>query len=110
MGSHVAGARRPAVRRRPAGAGGIRWDRVGRVALIAMLLVIVLLYISPVKHWIEQSGTAAHQEQRLKELQQENARLDARLRYLERPGSIDREARRLGMVKRGERAFVVPKE
>lgn len=110
MASHVAGARRPAVRRRPAGVAGIRWDRVGRVALVAMLLVIVLLYISPVKHWIEQSGTAAHEQQRLDELRQENARLEGRLRYLKRPDSIDREARRLGMVKRGERAFVVPKD
>ena len=109
MGSQVA-ARRPAVRRRPAGVSGIRWDRVGRVALVAMLLVIVLLYISPVRHWIQQSGTADHQQQRLEELQHENARLEGRLRYLKRPDSIDREARRLGMVKRGERAFVVPKK
>src|SRR3712207_2704147 len=108
MGSQVAGARRAAVRRRPPGAAGIRWDRVGRLALIAMLGVIVLLYISPVKHWIQQSGTAEHQEQRLNELQEENSRLEGRLNYLRRPESIDREARRLGMVKRGERAFVVP--
>ena len=109
MGSHVAGGRRPAVRRRPAGAAGIRWDRVGRLALVAMLGVIVLLYVSPVKHWIQQSGTRDHQQQRLDDLKRENARLESRLRYLKRPDSIDREARRLGMVKRGERAFVVPK-
>jgi cell division protein FtsB len=110
MGSHVAGARRPAVRRRPAGVGGIRWDRVGRIALVAMLLAIVLLYIAPVKTWIQQSGTRQHEEQRLQELKQENARLEGRLHYLKRPDSIDREARRLGMVKPGERAFVVPRE
>ena len=98
------------MRRRPAGVAGIRWDRVGRVALVAMLLVIVLLYISPVTHWIQQSGTAAHEQQRLDELKRENAQLEGRLRYLKRPESIDREARRLGMVKRGERAFVVPKK
>jgi cell division protein FtsB len=109
MGSHVAGARRPAVRRRPAGASGIRWDRVGRVALVAMLFAIVLLYVAPIRNWIQQSGTAQHQQQRLDQLKQENARLEGRLRYLKRPDAIDREARRLGMVKRGERAFVVPK-
>lgn len=109
MGSHVAGGRRPAVRRRPAGVSGIRWDRVGRLALVAMLGVIILLYVSPVKHWIQQSGTQDHQEQRLDELKRENARLESRLNYLKRPDSVDREARRLGMVKRGERAFVVPK-
>jgi cell division protein FtsB len=109
MGSQAAGARRAAVRRRPPGAAGIRWDRVGRLALIAMLGVIVLLYISPVKHWIQQSATADHQQQRLNELKQENHKLEGRLNYLKRPESIDREARRLGMVKRGERAFVLPK-
>ena len=73
-----------------------------------MLGVIVLLYVSPVRHWIQQSSTQDHQQQRLDELKQENQRLEGRLRYLKRPGSVDREARRLGMVKRGERAFVVP--
>jgi cell division protein FtsB len=101
MGSYVG--------RRPAGVAGIRWDRVGRLALLAMLGVIVLLYVSPVKHWIQQSGTKQDQQQRLDELKRENTRLESRLRYLKRPDSIDREARRLGMVKRGERAFVVPK-
>jgi cell division protein FtsB len=101
MGSYVG--------RRPAGVSGIRWDRVGRLALVAMLGVIVLLYISPVKHWIQQSGTKQDQQQRLDQLKQENARLGSRLRYLKRPDSVDREARKLGMVKRGERAFVVPK-
>jgi cell division protein FtsB len=101
MGSYVG--------RRPAGVSGIRWDRVGRLALVAMLGVIVLLYVSPVKHWVQQSGTKQDQQQRLDQLQQENARLESRLRYLKRPDSVDREARRLGMVKRGERAFVVPK-
>ena len=74
-----------------------------------MLGVIVMLYISPVKHWIQQSGDRHHQQQRLDELKTENRRLEGRLRYLKRPDSIDREARRLGMVKRGERAFVVEK-
>jgi cell division protein FtsB len=106
MGSYV--GRRPAVRRRPAGVSGIRWDRVGRLALVAMLGVIVLLYVSPVKHWIQQSGTKQDQQQRFDQLKRENGRLESRLRYLKRPDSVDREARRLGMVKRGERAFVVP--
>jgi cell division protein FtsB len=110
MGSHLAGGtRRAAVRRRPAGVAGIRWDRVGRLALVAMLGVIVLLYISPAKNWMQQSGTKENQQQRLDELKRENARLESRLHYLKRPDAVDREARRLGMVKRGERAFVVPK-
>ena len=49
-------------RRAQAGARGtIRWDRVGRLALLATLGVILLLYISPAKHWLEQSRTSTAQ-------------------------------------------------
>jgi hypothetical protein len=29
----------------------IRWDRLGRLALLGTLFVILMLYISPAKHW-----------------------------------------------------------
>jgi cell division protein FtsB len=72
-----------------------------------MLVAIVLLYVSPVKHWMTQSRTQAHQQEELNGLQHENAALKSRLKSLRAPGAIDREARRLGMVKQGERSFVL---
>ena len=89
------------------GAGAIRWDRVGRLALLAVLGIALLLYISPVKHWLEQSRTAAEHRADLRDLERENARMKARLRALREPGAVEREARRLGMVRSGERPFVV---
>ncbi len=86
---------------------GIRWDRLGRVALLGMLVVILLLYVSPAKHWIEQSRTADEQRAELRRLEEENARLEARARELRRPDALEREARKLGMVRQGERAFVI---
>jgi cell division protein FtsB len=106
MASHAAPARRAVIRRRPNGSN-IRWDRLGRLALLAMLVAIVLLYVSPVKHWMQQSRTQAHQQEELNGLQHENAALKSRLKSLRAPGAIDREARRLGMVKQGERSFVL---
>ena len=50
----------------------IRWDRLGRLALLATLFVILLLYISPAKHWLQQSSTAGAQRQDLEELTKEN--------------------------------------
>ena len=85
----------------------IHWHRVGRVALLAVLFVILLLYIRPVAHWVQQRSTAAHSRQDLQQLQQENDRLERRLRSLSGPGAIDRGARSLGMVKPGERAYVI---
>jgi cell division protein FtsB len=87
--------------------GGIRWDRVGRFALLGVLFVILLLYASPAKHWIEQSRTANEQHEELAQLTKENRGLRRRIRALRSPGALEREARRLGMVKRGERSFVI---
>jgi cell division protein FtsB len=86
---------------------GIRWDRIGRFDLLCVLVVILGLYISPVKHWFEQSKTADEQRAELRHLERENARLEARARELRRPDALEREARKLGMVKVGERAFAV---
>ena len=44
---------------------------------------------------------------RLEQLERENARLRARKAELKNPRALEREARRLGMVKPGERAYVV---
>jgi cell division protein FtsB len=80
---------------------------VGRVALLATLLVIVFSYLSPARQWIRQSGTAGHQQRELSELRGEKKRLDRRLRALRDPGALEREARRLGMVRVGERSYVI---
>jgi Septum formation initiator len=93
----------PAVRRR----SGIRWDRLGRVALLITLVVIVLSYLSPARHWLQQSGTAGRQKQELTQLTGQKKRLQSRLRALRDPGALEREARRLGMVRVGERSYVI---
>ena len=86
---------------------GIRWDRLGRVALLGTLVVILFSYASPARQWIKQSGTAGRQKQELSELNGENRNLKKRLRALRDPGALEREARRLGMVRQGERSYVI---
>jgi len=112
MARAAAAPRAPARRRttsRPRRAGGIRWERVGRLALLGVLGIIVLLYIPPVTHWFQQSGTAERSQEQLRELEAERARLKTRLRELSGPGAVEREARKLGMTRRDERPYVVTK-
>ena len=92
---------------RAARVGRIRWDRVGRLALLGMLGMIVLLYISPAKHWVEQSNTRAAQQEELSRLNAENTNLERKVRAFSNPASLEQEARRLGMVKVGERSYVI---
>jgi cell division protein FtsB len=87
--------------------GRIRWDRLGRCALLAVLCAVLLAYISPVSHWLRQSSTAKHEEAQLEALQEENAQLKQRVADLKRPLALEREARKLGMIKEGERAYVI---
>jgi cell division protein FtsB len=103
--AQVAAARRTSRRRR----GTIRWDRVGRLALMTTLLVILALYVSPAIHWLTQTRTAGRQHQELRGLAREHRALLRRARELRNPGAIEREARRLGMVRQGERSFVIEK-
>jgi cell division protein FtsB len=87
---------------------GIHWNRVGRVALLVVLGVIVLLYIGPVSHLIQQRNTAAHTREEVHQLQAEHDRLKTRLKELTGPGAIERQARSMGMVKSGEKSYVLP--
>ena len=72
-----------------------------------MLGTIVLLYISPATHWLTQSRTAREHRTELRDLERDNRSLRTRIRSLRRPETLERSARRLGMVKRGERAYVI---
>ena len=85
----------------------IRWDRVSRAALIVVLLLIPLLYISPAKQYFAQSRTASEDKAELRRLEAENERLESRVRALKAPDALEREARKLGMVRQGERAYVI---
>jgi cell division protein FtsB len=100
-------AARTAARTLPARRTSIRWDRLGRLALLGTLIVILLLYISPAKHWLQQSSTAGAQRQELNDLTRENTHLKQRVHALKDPGALEREARKMGMVRQGERAYVI---
>jgi cell division protein FtsB len=106
--------RAPARRQRPraisGGAGraaGIRWDRIGRVALLVVLVGILALYVGPARSWWTTWHVAKQRRAEVAGLQRENERLRARARALRDPNALERDARRLGMVRPGERSYVV---
>jgi cell division protein FtsB len=107
-GRHRAAGTPPRVVRGGAGrAAGIRWDRVGRIALLVVLLGIVLLYAGPARTYVSTLQEAKQRREELAKLQRENHRLEARKAQLQNPAALEREARRLGMVKPGERPYVI---
>ncbi|HET8758581.1 MAG TPA: septum formation initiator family protein [Solirubrobacteraceae bacterium] len=85
----------------------IRWDRLGRWALIAVFAFVIYLYVGPAATWISTYHEAKKKRAEVAALKAENARLRERRRELRDPASLEREARRLGMVKAGEKSYVI---
>jgi cell division protein FtsB len=91
----------------PARQARVRWDRVGRVALLFALVVLLYLAISPVRSLISDLHVAAQRRAQLDRLEREHAALVATERSLHEHSTADAEARSLGLVRPGEREYVV---
>ena len=85
----------------------IRWDRLGRWALIAVFAFVLYLYVGPAVNWVATYRHAGEKRAEVAVLEARNAKLKERRHELTDARALEREARRLGMVKPGERAYVV---
>ena len=98
-----AAARTPRLHARPR----VRWDRLGRIALLLVLLGVLALYVKPVLSWWSTREESQKRGAEVSALEAENERLRKRRAELKDPRMLEQEARQLGMIKPGERAYVV---
>ena len=85
----------------------VRWDRVGRIALLFVGVLLVCLYVNPLRTYVSTLQEARTKRAQVAELQREHSALERRQHVLRMPGSVEIEARRLGMVRPSERAYAV---
>lgn len=93
--------------RRAGRASRVRWDRIGRVALVLVLFLVIASYVGPSLNVFESWRDSTAAEARLAELKDENDRLTRQAKALEGDAAAIAEARKLGMVGPAERAYVV---
>jgi cell division protein FtsB len=93
--------------RRRVGPSRVRWDRIGRIALVLVLFGVLVSYLNPLVNLVAAWSDSKAGEERLAALRQENSELQAEVRNASSPLTLEREARRLGMVKPGEHAYVI---
>lgn len=86
---------------------GIRWDRLGRCALLAVLALVLYLYIGPTASWVSTWRESKQRKAQVAKLERANATLRERRGQLRKASTLETEARRLGMVRAGEKAYVV---
>ena len=86
---------------------GIRWDRLSRYALLIVFVGLLFLYVNPARSYISTMQESKKRAEHVAMLEAEHRKLEARQKELSRDDVVEAEARRLGMVRPGERAFVV---
>jgi hypothetical protein len=85
----------------------VRWDRVGRLALLFGLLALVYLYLSAGARIFSTYRQDRADRAAVARLADEHATLEQRHRTLSEQGTVEAEARRLGMAHRGEQQYVI---
>jgi cell division protein FtsB len=95
--------RRAAKRRRrlPAPARALRW--IGLVVLVG----VAIGYVQPLRAYRDATADVAAQKAQIERIERANAVLEGRIEETETSEFVEREARKLGLVKPGERLFIV---
>jgi cell division protein FtsB len=89
-------------RRRPSRSSlALRWLGV------AAFVVIAVSYVHPLRSYRAAQERVAERKAELAGLDRQSARLEQRLARSNKDAFIEREARRLGLVRPGERLFIV---
>ncbi len=89
-------------------AARVRWDRVGRMAMLCVLVALVYLYLSAGIHMLSTWRQSHRDAGAVATLEVEHAKLLRQHEALGRQETVEAEARQLGMMKRGEQPYVVP--
>ena len=97
-------ASRPGPRRRRT---RVNWDRLGRIVLVVVLFAVLASYLNPVVNFVDAWRDSKSTKQELRDLAVENAKLRARAADNSSDPVMLREARKLGMVRPGERSYVI---
>jgi cell division protein FtsB len=85
----------------------VRWDRAGRIGLLVVLVVVVGLYVQHTVSYFSTKSQFDQQQAIVNRLAHQNAALERQQKSLGKPATIVRDARELGMVRPGERPYVI---
>ena len=93
-----------------AGAGGparVRWDRVGRLAMVCVLGALLYLYLSAGVRMFSTWRQARSDSAAVAALEREHRALLSEHEALSRQGTVEVEARALNMMVKGEQPYIV---
>jgi len=80
-----------------------RW----RAVLVAAVALVAFFYYRPLRAYLDTRHALHDRRAEVRGLQAQKRRLERRLAVSASPAALEQEARRLGLVKPGERLFIV---
>jgi hypothetical protein len=86
---------------------GVRWDRLGSVAMLFVLGALVYLYLSAGIHMLSTWRQARGDSAAVVTLEREHRRLLVQHEALGKRATLEAEARSLGMINKGEQQYIV---
>jgi hypothetical protein len=86
----------------------VRWDRLGRLAMLFVLAALLYLYLSAGIHMFSTLRQAHSDSATVVAMEREHSALVRQHEALGRQGTVEAEARSLGMKRAGERQYVIP--
>ena len=85
----------------------VRWDRLGRVAMLFLLGALLYLYLSAGIQMLSTWSQARSDSAAVVRMERENRVLVRQHEALGRQATLEAEARGLGMMKKGEQPYIV---
>jgi len=97
-------------RKRTAGrtpAGTVRWDKLGRIAMLFVLLALLFLYLSAGMHMLSSWRQSRRDNAAVSTMEREHRALLSEHNALNTQSDLEIQARQLGLTRPGERTYVV---
>jgi hypothetical protein len=85
----------------------VRWDRLGRMAMLLVLGVLVYLYLSAGIRMLSTWRQARSDSSAVTAMEHEHLLLTRQHEALGKQATLEAEARRLGMMHMGEQQYIV---
>jgi cell division protein FtsB len=98
---------RPTPRSRTRSRSRIHWDKLGRVALVLVLIAILASYVGPLINFVGAWQDRRQAATELTQLRHQYENLHARAAAAAGPDPAGAAARKLGMVSPGERSYAI---
>jgi hypothetical protein len=88
-------------------AGRVRWDRVGRIAMLFVLLALVFLYLGTGFHMLSTWRQSQRTSARVTAMRSEHHRLVTQHNRLSSQANLEEQAKALGMQLPNEQTYIV---